>query len=39
MNYENCFNDLFEAIPDYRKIVLLIHLIQKDDDSLKECGF
>ena len=31
MKYENYSKDLFESIPDYRKIVLLIHLIQNDD--------
>ena len=40
MNYKNYLKDLFECIPDYRKIVLLIYLIQNDDDYfLKECGF
>ena len=39
MNYENYFKDIFESIPDYRKIVLLIFSIQNDDDLLKECGF
>ena len=36
---ENYFKDVFEFIPDYRKIVLLIFLIQNDNDLLKECGF
>ena len=39
MNYENYFKDIFEAIPDYRKIILLIFLIQNDDKLLKEIGF
>ena len=39
MNYENYFNDLFESIPDYRKIVLLIFLIENDKDFLKEFSF
>ena len=30
---------MFESIPDYRKIVLILILIQKDKDLLKECGF
>ena len=30
MNYENYFRDMFESITDYRKIVLLIFLIQND---------
>ena len=36
MNY---FEDMFESIPDYRKIVLLIFLIQNDKNLLKEVGF
>ena len=36
MNY---FKDLFESITDYRKIVLLIFLIQNDKNLLKEIGF
>ena len=39
MNHVNYFKDLFESIPDYRKIVLLMFLIQNDADLLKECGF
>ena len=39
MNYENFFKDLFKSIPDYRKIVLLIFLIQNDKNLLKEIGF
>ena len=30
MDYSNYFKDLFESISDYRKIVLLIYLIQND---------
>ena len=33
------FKDLLESIPDYRKIVLLIFLIQNDKNLLKEIGF
>ena len=33
------FKDLFEAIPDYKKIVLLIFLIQNDNNLLHEIGF
>ena len=33
------FKDLFESILDYKKIVLLIFLIQNDRDSLLETGF
>ena len=39
MNNTNYFKDLFESIPDYKKIVLLIFLIQNDKNSLKEIGF
>ena len=39
MNYENFFKDMFESIPGYRKIVLIIYLIQNDKDLLEECGF
>ena len=39
MNYENYFKDLFESIPEYRKIVLLIFLIQNDKNLLQEIGF
>ena len=36
---DNYFKDLFESIPDYKKIVLLIFLIQNDKNLLKEIGF
>ena len=39
MNNENYFKDIFESITDYRKIVLLIFLIQNDKNLLKEIGF
>ena len=39
MNYEDYFKDIFEAIPDYTKIVILIFFIQNDNDLLTECGF
>ena len=39
MDNINYFKDLFESIPDYRKIVLLMFLIKKDNDLLHECGF
>ena len=39
MNNTNYFKDLFESIHDYRKIVLLIFLIQNDKNLLKEIGF
>ena len=35
----NFFKNLFESIPEYRKIVLIIFLIPNDDDLLKESGF
>ena len=35
----NYFTDLFESIPDYKKIVLLIFLIRNDKNLLKEIGF
>ena len=39
MTYENYFEEMFESIPDYRKIVLLKLLFQNDDDLLKESAF
>ncbi len=39
MNNSNYFRDLFESLTDYRKIVLLILLIQNDKNLLKEIGF
>ena len=39
MNNENYFRDIFESVRDYRKIVLLIFLIQNDKNLLKEIGF
>ena len=39
MNNETYFRDIFESISDYRKIVLLIFLIQNDKNLLKEIGF
>ena len=39
MNYENYFEDMFESIPDYRKMVLLIFLHQKSKNFLLEVGF
>ena len=38
MNNENYFKDLFESVPDYRKIVLLMFLIEDDEDLLKSFG-
>ena len=41
MNHDNSiyFKDKFESITDYRKIVLLIFLIQNDKSLSKEIGF
>ena len=39
MSYENFPKDMFESIPDYRKIVLLTLLIKYGSDLLNECGF
>ena len=39
MNNSNYFTDIFESIPDYRKIVLLIFLIQNEKNLLNERGF
>ena len=39
MNNSKYFRDLFESRTDYRKIVLLIFLIQNDKNLLKEIGF
>ena len=35
----NYFKDIFQSIPDYRKIVLLIFLIQNEKNLLNEIGF
>ena len=39
MNNSNYFKDIFKSIPDYRKIVLIIFLIQNDKNLLNEIGF
>ena len=39
MNNSKYFKDIFESIPDYRKIVLSIILIQNEKNSLNEIGF
>ena len=39
MDNQNYFKNLFESIPDYRKIIILIFLIQNDKKLLKEIGF
>ena len=39
MNHVNYFKDLFESIPDYRKLALLMFSIENDCHLLQECGF
>ena len=39
MNNSNYFKDMFESITVYKKIVLLIFLIQNDKNLIKEIGF
>ena len=39
MKYENYFKGIFETNPDYRKIVLIIFLIQNVNRFLQECAF
>ena len=39
MNNLNYLTDLFESIPDYKKIALLLFLIRNDVNFLHECGF
>ena len=39
MDNVNYFKDLFESIPDYRKIVLLMFLIKDDKNLSKDVGF
>ena len=36
MNNENYFENMFESIPDYKKIFLLIFLIQNDKNLFKK---
>ena len=38
MNNKKFFKDLFESIPDYRKIVFLMFLIKDHRKLLKEIG-
>ena len=38
MNNVNYFRDIFGSITEYRKIVLLIFLIQNDKNLIKEKG-
>ena len=39
MKYEKYFKDLFESIPDWRKIVIIKFLIQNNKKFLLEVGF
>ena len=39
MNNSKYFKGIFKSIPDYRKLVFLIYLIQNDKNLLKEIGF
>ena len=39
MDHVFLFKELFEYIPVYRKIVLLVFSIKNDVDLLNECGF
>ena len=39
MDHVSYFKDMFESIPDYRKIVLLIFLFQNNKDLLREISF
>ena len=39
MDIINYIGDLFELIPDYKRIVLLMFLIRNDVNFLYECGF
>ena len=36
MNNVNCFKDLFQSIPDYKKVVLLMFLIKNNVNFLYE---
>ena len=39
MKYENYFRDIFESIPNYRKIILLLFLIKDHKGFLLEISF
>ena len=39
MDNINSFKEIFESVPDYRKIVIIIFLIKNDRNLLKEIGF
>ena len=38
MNSVNYFEDLFESVPDFRKVVLFLFLIKIDVNLLCECA-
>ena len=38
MDHVNFFGDIFESIPDYRELVLLLLINRKDDDSINGYG-
>ena len=37
MDHVKCFKDLFDSIPDYRKIVIIIFSNKIDVDLINEC--
>ena len=39
MDYVIYFKDMFESIPHYKRIVLLLFLKKNDEKLLEECGF
>ena len=39
MNCENYFEDTFESFSDYRKIVLIMFLVQNNENFLREVSF
>ena len=39
MNYVICLKNLFESIPEYRKIVVLIFSVDNGNSLLHDCGF
>ena len=39
MNNSKFFRDIFESIPDFKKVVLLMFIIQIHKDLLREIGF
>ena len=39
MDYAMVFKNMFESIPEFRKIVLLLFLVKIDVGLITECGF